>query len=237
MLKKYSYEQLGGADHGWLKTKHHFSFASYFNPERMGFGSLRVVNDDLVQAGTGFGMHHHNNMEIITYVRAGAITHQDNQGNKGRTAAGDVQVMSAGTGIFHSEHNYEQETASFYQIWLETNQQNVEPRWEQQEFPKDLVTTQLPILVSGNRADGGLFINNDARIYGGRLAENQEISQQLKGDSYILISAGEFLLDDKSAVQGDGLEVTGQTELKIKAQAAESELLIIDLGTQHAAQA
>ena len=121
MITVYPHEQLGGANYGWLNAKHHFSFSHYYNPERMSFGALRVINDDIIKAGTGFDTHPHQNMEIITYVRKGAITHRDNQGNVGRTEAGDMQVMSAGTGITHSEYNLESQDTQLYQIWIEPN--------------------------------------------------------------------------------------------------------------------
>ena len=130
MINLIPYEKLGGADHGWLKAKHHFSFASYQDPNRMNFGPMRVINDDIVAAQKGFAPHPHDNMEIITYVRKGAITHKDNMGNEGRTAAGDVQVMSAGTGVTHSEYNLEDEETSLYQIWMFPNKKNVKPRWD-----------------------------------------------------------------------------------------------------------
>jgi redox-sensitive bicupin YhaK (pirin superfamily) len=158
----YPYEKLGHADHGWLDARHHFSFASYWNPGRVQFGALRVVNDDKVAAGKGFGAHPHDNMEIITYVRQGAITHKDSLGNTGRTGAGDVQVMSAGTGVVHSEYNLEKEDTRLYQIWIMSNRENVEPRWEAREFPKAPVEKgPLPVLVSGREEDknkGALFI-------------------------------------------------------------------------------
>lgn len=129
MIKVIEYNNLGGADHGWLKAKHHFSFASYQDPNRVKFGPMRVVNDDIVAPKKGFDPHPHNNMEIITYVRKGAITHKDDMGNEGRTVAGDVQVMSAGTGVVHSEYNLEDEDTTLYQIWMFPNKKNVKPRW------------------------------------------------------------------------------------------------------------
>src|SRR6267142_3868513 len=119
MIERRTFESLGGANHGWLDAKHHFSFAEYYDPKRMGWGALRVWNDDTIAADTGFPAHPHADMEIITYVREGAITHQDNQGNKGRTEAGDVQVMSAGSGIRHSEYNLESSKTKIFQIWIE----------------------------------------------------------------------------------------------------------------------
>ena len=136
MIEVRSFNGLGGADHGWLKAKHHFSFAGYYDPERMGWGALRVWNDDEIAPHTGFPPHPHANMEIITYVRDGAITHEDNLGNKGRTEAGDVQVMSAGSGIRHAEYNREPETTRIFQIWIEPDREGGKPSWGAKPFPK-----------------------------------------------------------------------------------------------------
>jgi redox-sensitive bicupin YhaK (pirin superfamily) len=143
MIKIYPYDSLGHADHGWLNARHHFSFASYQNPDRMKFGLLRVINDDIIAANSGFATHPHQNMEIITYVRSGAITHKDSKGNEGRTGAGDIQVMSAGSGIEHSEYNLENEETNLYQIWIIPNKLGVKPRWDAKEFPKDPVKNSL----------------------------------------------------------------------------------------------
>ena len=138
MINLIPYEQLGGADHGWLKAKHHFSFANYQNPHRIRFGPMRVINDDIVAPKTGFDPHPHDNMEIITYVRKGAITHKDDMGNEGRTEAGDVQVMSAGTGVVHSEYNLENEETNLYQIWMFPNKKMSNHDGMQNNFLKNL---------------------------------------------------------------------------------------------------
>ena len=130
------FDSLGGADHGWLKAKHHFSFANYYDPNRMSWGRLRVWNDDEIAPGTGFDPHPHRDMEIITYVRKGAVTHQDSLGNQGRTEAGDVQVMSAGSGIRHAEFNLEPETTTLFQIWIEPTAAGGQPSWGAKPFPK-----------------------------------------------------------------------------------------------------
>ena len=153
MIKIHPYEKLGQHDYGWLKARYHFSFGDYYNPQRMGFGSLRVINDDVVQAGTGFPPHPHNDMEIITYVRRGAITHKDSLGNEGRTEAGDVQVMSAGTGIKHAEYNKEKEDTNLYQIWIEPREEGVAPRWDSAKFPKTPINDALPLPSSTLRPE------------------------------------------------------------------------------------
>ena len=182
MIKVIPYKDLGGADHGWLKAKHHFSFASYHNPNRMHFGPMRVINDDIVAPHRGFDPHPHDNMEIITYVRKGAITHKDDMGNEGKTKAGDVQVMSAGTGVVHSEFNLEDEETNLYQIWMFPNKKNVKPRWDAKEFPKEPVTDQLKALVTGfNDPDSdSLKIYQDATIFAGRMNKGTIIKQNIK---------------------------------------------------------
>lgn len=231
MITIYPYETLGQADHGWLRARHHFSFARYHNPQRVGFGALRVINDDIVRGGTGFDTHPHRDMEIITYVRKGAITHRDSQNNEGRTAAGDVQVMSAGTGVFHSEYNLEDEDTSLYQIWIEPAQKNVAPRWEARNFPKHPVKEALIPLVSGRDADlerGALFIHQDAAIHGGQLIKDTTLRHSLTYQGYVLVSQGEILLNGKPMKKGDGAEVTDERELIITA-ITDAEVLVIDI--------
>ncbi len=240
MLTHYPYKSLGHADHGWLKSKHHFSFARYYNPARMGFGKLRVINDDWVAAGTGFPAHPHSNMEIISVIRSGAITHQDSTGNKGVTKAGEVQVMSAGTGIIHSEYNRSQEPLTFYQIWLETNKNNIVPRWESKKFPTQ-PQAALTLLASGYDEDKGkaLYVNQQVRIFGGQLAQGMVIEQPIKDQAYILASAGSFIVatsvnanaetntENVTMHKGDGLEVRQSGTIEVRASTA-CEIIIID---------
>jgi redox-sensitive bicupin YhaK (pirin superfamily) len=231
MLQKVAFEHLGGADHGWLQARHHFSFARYYNPERMGFGLLRVVNDDIVAPHTGFDTHPHRDMEIITYVRSGAISHRDSEGNEGRTAAGDVQVMSAGSGVFHSEYNHEDEPVNLYQIWIIPDKSGVQPRWESRAFPKEPVTQLIP-LVSGRSEDlaaGALMMHQDATIYGGRLRAATAITQPLKHQAYLLVSEGAVRLSDGTELtKGDAAEVTDVAQLQLEAL-SDAELLVIDV--------
>src|ERR1700758_845185 len=153
MIDKRPFAALGGADHGWLKARHHFSFANYYDPGRMGWGDLRVWNDDEIAAQTGFPPHPHADMEIITYVREGAITHKDSLGNTGRTEAGDVQVMSAGSGIRHSEYNLEPDVTKIFQIWIEPTVSGGEPSWGTKPFPKGDRSGQFVVLASGGAND------------------------------------------------------------------------------------
>ncbi len=227
----YPFEGLGQFKNDWLHARYHFSFSEYHNPARMGFGTLRVINDDIIQPQSGFGMHPHRDMEIITYVRTGAISHEDNLGNKGRTAAGDVQVMSAGKGILHAEQNAEDEETNLFQIWITPRENRVQPRWDMRQFPKTPVTEALHLLVSGRKEDdaqGALYIHQDAFLYGGRLAAGAEIVHKLHNQAYLLVSEGEISLDGQPLKKGDGAEVTGQESVKISA-ASDAEVVVIDV--------
>ena len=231
MITLYPYATLGHANHGWLDARHHFSFARYYNPSRTGFGTLLVINEDKVEAGKGFATHPHDNMEIITYVRQGAITHKDSMGNVGRTGAGDVQVMSAGTGVFHSEYNLESEDTRLYQIWIVPNERDVAPRWKAKAFPKAPVENSLALLASGqpqHANKGGLFIHADAAIYGGTLMAGTTVTQSIKHQAYILASLGSFTVNGTAMTQGDGAEITGTQTLTITAT-TDSEVLVIDV--------
>ena len=230
MITRIPYETLGHADHGWLDARHHFSFARYWNPDRVQFGTLRVINDDRVAAQKGFGTHPHDNMEIITYVRAGAITHKDSMGHEGRTKAGDVQVMSAGSGVAHSEHNREDEDTTLYQIWITPNAQNVTPHWDAREFPKAFVKDALAVLASGRaeHKDNALFIHQDAAIFGGRLSKGTVLRQPIKHQAYILASDGSFTVNGQTLNKGDGAEVVGEPVLTIEAL-SDAEILVIDV--------
>lgn len=235
MLKHYPKKKLGGANYGWLQTKYHFSFSEYYNPSRMGFGALRVINDDIIKPGFGFEPHPHRNMEIITYVRSGSIKHQDSVGNQGVTKTGEVQVMSAGTGIEHSEYNKSQTPLTLFQIWIEPDSHNVKPRWQTKAFPNKPVVNDLPLLVSGFKEDkGALFIHQKARIYGGRLKKGGQIEQAITNQAYVLASDGSFTVIESKSLQkqvmqkGDGVEVTEIKQIAIKAN-TDCEVLIIDV--------
>lgn len=232
MIKHYPYKTLGSANLGWLKTKHHFSFAHYYDRSRLTFGKLRVVNDDWIKPGGGFPSHPHRNMEIISFVRSGALTHQDSLGNKGITKQGEVQVMSAGTGIEHSEYNLSKEPLSLYQIWIETNKRNVSPRWECKQFPTQQGSA-LTLLVSGYPEDKNkaLFINQHARIYGAKLAKGTLVEHNIDHQAYILVSSGMVDVQDISGsitmTKGDGAELTQSTSMTLKVL-ADCEIIVID---------
>ena len=227
MITRYAFADLGGANHGWLNAKHHFSFANYYDPQKLSHGELMVINDDRIAPHTGFDTHSHSDMEIITYVRKGAITHKDNKGNEGRTTAGNVQVMSAGTGILHSEYNLEDEETNIYQIWIKPKTTGIKPDWDMAEFPKKPVAKYLPLLVSGDKK-APLNINQDARIYVGRLNKGDEITHNIFGKAYILISEGTINVSGNIAKKGDGLAISDEKLVKLKAL-SDSELLIIEV--------
>ncbi len=233
MVRVFPYDQLGRRQYGWLDARYHFSFGEYHNPRRMNFGMLRVVNDDIVAAGAGFDPHGHQDMEIITYVRKGAITHRDSMGNEGRTEAGDVQVMSAGTGIQHAEYNKESEDTTLYQIWIYPRARGLKPRWAARQFPKDPVAANdaLPVLASGYAEDvaqGALEIYQDAAIHGGRLSAGATVTQPLRHGAYILVSDGSITLDGQTLSKGDAAEISGQNAVTLSA-VSDAEIVLIDV--------
>jgi quercetin 2,3-dioxygenase len=173
------FASLGHANHGWLDARHHFSFANYYDPDRMGWGSIRVWNDDEIAPGSGFPPHPHANMEIITYVRTGAITHKDSMGNIGRTGAGDVQVMSAGTGVTHSEWNAEDEATTLFQIWISPREAGGAPGWGMKPFPKGDRAGALQLLASGFGEVDALPIRTDARIFGAALKAGESVTHDV----------------------------------------------------------
>ena len=227
MLNVFPYNGLGRANYGWLDARHHFSFAEYYDPNRMGFGALRVVNDDIIAPGTGFDMHRHQDMEIITFVREGAITHRDSNGNQGRTVAGDVQVMSAGTGIYHSEKNAENIPTNLYQIWIEPNELGVKPRWDDCQFSRDKPADALELLVSGD-GKAPLQIHQDAYIYAGHLAAGTSLQHPIHGQAYVLVSQGTIDLDKNRLSKGDGAAVSSQKTVSISVLET-AEILFIDV--------
>lgn len=231
MIEHYPYKDLGHHDLGWLDAHYHFSFADYLNRNRMGFGALRVINDDVIMAGAGFDTHPHKDMEIITYVRKGAITHRDSRGNKGRTEAGSVQVMSAGTGVYHSEFNFESEDTTLFQIWIKPKYEGVKPQWKAMHFPEGKIKKTLPLLVSGfeeDKQDGVLHIHQDARIYGGIIGEGQTLEHPITNQAYFLVSDGEVMVDGQRLTKGDGAEITKVRVVTVEAIKS-SEILIIDV--------
>jgi hypothetical protein len=230
MIEIRPFDKLGGADHGWLKAKHHFSFARYYDPERLGHGALRVWNDDEIAPNTGFPPHPHAEMEIITYVRQGAITHEDSLGNKGRTAAGDVQVMSAGSGIRHAEYNREDEPTTLFQIWIEPGAKGGEPSWGTKPFPKDERSGQFVALASGFSGDGdALPIRADARVLGATLKAGQTAEYRLgtARHAYLVPAVGLIEVNGVKVGPRDGVAIEDETALTVRAL-EDSEIVLVD---------
>lgn len=230
MIEVRPFAKLGTADHGWLKARHHFSFADYYDPAKMGHGALRVWNDDEIAPNTGFPAHPHANMEIITYVREGAITHQDSLGNKGRTEAGDVQVMSAGTGIRHSEYNLEPATTRIFQIWIQPSRQGGQPTWGSKPFPKADRSGKLVTIASGLNGDAdALPIRTNARVLAATLkaGEQTDYTPQTSRHLYLVPAAGAVEVNGVHVNARDGAAITGEDKLAITAL-EDSELVLVD---------
>jgi hypothetical protein len=230
MIDIRPFSSLGHADHGWLNARHHFSFAGYHDPSRMGWGAIRVWNDDEIAARSGFPPHPHSDMEIVTYVREGAITHQDSMGNQGRTEAGDVQVMSAGTGVRHAEYNLEEERTTLFQIWVETDRRGVAPSWGARKFPRDRRAGSFVTLASGFDEDAdALKINAAARVMGATLkaGEAAELSLDPKRHVYLVALGGAIEVNGRRAEPRDGVAVTGEERLSIRAL-EDAEIVLVD---------
>ncbi|HET7708675.1 MAG TPA: pirin family protein [Sphingomicrobium sp.] len=228
MIDIRPFASLGHADHGWLDARHHFSFASYHDPSRMGWGRIRVWNDDRIAGKSGFPPHPHRDMEIITYVRTGAITHQDSLGNQGRTGAGDVQVMSAGTGVVHAEYNLDDEQTTLFQIWVETDRPGARPSWGAMPFPKQAREGSFQLLASGDPGGGALAINADARVLGATLEAGASLVYDADPARHLyLVPSGTVRINGIEANARDGVAVTGESKLSIEAEEA-AELVLVD---------
>ena len=231
MIELRPYNELGGAQHGWLDTRHHFSFADYYNPKRMSWGQLRVWNDDSIAARSGFPAHPHRDMEIITYVRSGAITHEDNLGNRGRTEAGDVQVMSAGSGIAHSEMNEEDVATQIFQIWIMPDERGLPPSWGTKPFPKGERSGSFVTLASGLPGDtDALAIRANARLVAATLKAGQSTEYQIAPGRkvYLVPASGQIEINGVVAAAGDGVAISDETLLKVSAQ-QDSEIVLVDV--------
>lgn len=225
------FDSLGQVRIDWLTARHHFSFGSYRDPARMGIGALRVWNDDRIQPGTGFDPHPHRDMEIITYVRRGAITHRDTLGNEGRTDAGTVQVMSAGTGVMHAEYNLEQDIAEIFQIWILPDSTGHQPRWESRRFPQADRTGALVPLASGRRSvTGALPIHQDATLWGATLPAGRRVTHRLEPGraAYLVPATGTVTLNGVALATRDGAAISDVETITIDAT-ADAEILIADV--------
>jgi redox-sensitive bicupin YhaK (pirin superfamily) len=236
MIELRPFESLGSANHGWLDAHHHFSFAGYHDPARVQWGSIRVWNDDTIAPGTGFPTHPHQDMEIITYVRKGAITHTDSMGNEGRTEAGDVQVMSAGTGVRHSEYNREDEDTQLFQIWIIPSQRGGDPSWGARAFPKGERAGQFETLASGsvpdglNDNEGPLPIRTDAKVLGATIKAGESVTYDIADERrhlYLVPATGKVQIKDTIAKARDGVAITQMEEITITAL-EDSEVVLVD---------
>jgi redox-sensitive bicupin YhaK (pirin superfamily) len=224
-------QERGFADHGWLKSFHTFSFADYYDPEHIEFGPLRVINEDRVQAGAGFGTHAHRDMEIVSYVLSGELAHKDSMGNGSTIRPGDVQRMSAGSGVRHSEFNPSAaEGTHFLQIWIQPDKLNIEPSYEEKHFEPEEKRGHLRLIVSPDRAQGSLLIHQDARIYAGEF--NGPEAADLKASEgrrlYVHVARGAINVNGVALSAGDALRITGESGLRLQ-EGRDAEVLVFDL--------
>lgn len=231
MIELRPFNTLGAANHGWLDARHHFAFADYHDSDRVTWGRLRVWNDDTIAPKSGFPAHPHRDMEIITYVRSGAITHRDSLGNEGRTGAGDVQVMSAGTGIEHAEYNLEDEPTTLFQIWIMPDRRGGEPSWGARPFPKESRDGQFVTLASGIAGDeDALPIRANARVLGVTIKAGESVTYATSADrhSYLVAATGKVKVDDVEAQARDGVAITGLDRFTVTAL-EDAELVLVDV--------
>jgi redox-sensitive bicupin YhaK (pirin superfamily) len=232
MIDKRSFESLGKFRNDWLDAKYHFSFAEYRDPARVHWGALRVWNDDKIDPKTGFSPHSHADMEIITYVREGAITHEDSMGNRGRTKAGDVQVMSAGSGVRHSEFNLEDRPTRLFQIWIVPNVRGGAPSWGAAKFPKSNRSGKFVALASGYEADlsqGALPIRQEARVLGATVAAGEAIAYPLAAGrhAYLVLAKGAANVNGEDLDERDGAAIKNVDVITVTAR-AETEIVLVD---------
>ena len=230
MIERRPFDTLGAANHGWLDAHHHFSFASYHDPARMGWGALRVWNDDVIAPRTGFPPHPHSDMEIITYVRDGAISHKDNLGNAGRTGAGDVQVMSAGTGIQHAEYNMEGEQTRIFQIWIIPDARGGAPTWGTKPFPKDARSGEFVALASGLAGDDdALPIRASARVLGATLRAGDTADYVFAAGrlGYLVPASGAVEINGTRIDARDGAAIRDEATIRVTAL-EDAELVLVD---------
>ena len=224
----------GQADHGWLKSAHSFSFADYHDPKHMGWGNLRVLNDDRIDAGTGFGRHGHRDMEIISYVLSGALAHQDSMGNQTTIPPGDVQRMSAGTGVMHSEFNHAKDQPThFLQIWILPSTAGIPPSYDQKTFAESEKRGQLRLVASPNGAQGSVSVHADARLYAGLFdgTEGAELELSAGRKGYVFLARGQLQVNGHHLSAGDALLLDQEPLVKVSA-GFDAEVLVFDLSAQ-----
>jgi quercetin 2,3-dioxygenase len=223
----------GRAQFGWLDSRHTFSFGDYYDPKHMGFGPLRVINDDRVQPGAGFGTHGHRDMEILSYVLEGALEHKDSLGTGSVIRPGDVQRMSAGTGIQHSEFNPDRnQPVRFLQIWIEPERAGLAPSYEEKRFAEGERRNQLRLVASHSARDGSLRIHRDADVYAALLDEGKTVSHALRANrqAWLQVARGEVELNGQALAEGDGAGIRVERDLEIRGRSADAEFLLFDLG-------
>lgn len=229
MIDVRPFSTLGAAHHGWLDARHHFSFATHHRPDRMGWGALRVWNDDTIAAGHGFPMHPHRDMEIVTYVREGAISHRDSLGNEGRTQAGDVQVMSAGRGVSHAEFNAEAVATRLFQIWLVPDQPGGDPGWATRPFPKAAAAGGFQALASGLGDPGALPLRARARVLGVLLAPGDAVEHRFEEGrwGYAVLSRGAATVNAVALRERDGVAIRDEPVVRFVASQP-SEIVLVE---------
>ncbi len=230
MIEIRKSEDRGLADHGWLRSYHTFSFADYYDPENMGFGHLRVINEDRIQPGTGFGTHGHRDMEIISYVLEGELAHKDNMGNGSTIVPGDVQRMSAGKGVLHSEFNHAQDVTHFLQIWIEPNVSGIPPSYEQKHFDAASKKGTLRLVASPDGREGSVTIHQDAYLYAALLHGGDRVVHKLQSGrrAYVHVARGRLTANGQPLEAGDALRATRTAEIVLE-KAKDAEVLLFDL--------
>ena len=231
MLTLRKSQERGFADHGWLKSFHSFSFAGYYDPEHMGFGNLRVINEDRIAPGSGFGQHGHRDMEIISYVLSGELAHRDTLGNVEAIPPGEVQRMSAGRGVMHSEFNHaEDQTTHFLQIWIEPNERGIEPSYEQKRIAEADKRGQLRLVASPDGAQGAVKIHADARVYAGLFNDGESATLALDPARpvYVHLVRGELSVNGTRLAGGDAAKLRGEAQLVLD-HGKDAEVLVFDL--------
>ncbi len=227
-------EERGSSRLDWLDSKHSFSFADYHDHHRMGFGALRVLNEDFIEPGQGFGFHHHDNMEIVTIVLKGSLEHKDSLGNHGVINMGDVQRMSAGSGIMHSEFNHSKnEQVHLLQIWVQTKEKNIKPSYEQKNFSTDLIQNKnkLTTVVSGDSASGALTIHQDCKFLLGNLDQNHSLSYRIQDKThgvYLFLIDGELMINEKKVQKGDAAALSHCDQVQVNST-KNSQFLLMDV--------
>jgi len=231
MIQVRRSEERGRADHGWLDSRHTFSFADYYDPDYMGYGPLRVINEDRVEPAAGFPTHGHRDMEIISYVLDGALEHKDSLGTGSVIRPGDVQRMSAGTGVRHSEYNASKtEPVHFLQIWIEPDARGIAPGYEQKHFEPADLTGRMRLIASPDGRDGSVRIQQDARVYAAKLGSDDGVSHRLAPGrrAYVQVARGEAVVNGQTLSAGDGAAVEDEAEIKL-ASPSTAEVLVFDL--------